>query len=381
MGIYAPQVSCFRIVRFVSDVFIHSHGCIRLNFKHEYFIHIGFPKTGTTYLQEKIFPNINGISYLGKRNPPLRKRSIKKKVLDKVFPAYKYLRESNIEPMFDYNREQVSLIREYQSPCWLRDFYAIPPFLWDSQEIIKNLEFVLKNNAASKFICSDEGLCGDPIHSPYNQYFVPERLKGVFPDGKIIITVREQVSSILSHYRMYLANGGPYKLQTMLQSDEQLGKYPHHSIYMPYFLYDNIVSEYKRLFGESNVLVLLFEEMIFDSCNYFNRITNYLDVDPFDVTDKRPINEGSNINSILKWKRLANSIMSTRSNPDQIIPEIPTGLLSLANKFKSKSISGVFDPDIEGLIDGYFRISNNKLFDMLGYSDIGEIILNRWGMS
>ena len=30
------------------------------------FIHIGFPKTASTFLQKNIFPNIEGINYLGK---------------------------------------------------------------------------------------------------------------------------------------------------------------------------------------------------------------------------------------------------------------------------------------------------------------------------
>ena len=34
--------------------------------KKKIFIHIGFPKTGTTYLQNNIFPNIKDAIYLGK---------------------------------------------------------------------------------------------------------------------------------------------------------------------------------------------------------------------------------------------------------------------------------------------------------------------------
>ena len=30
------------------------------------FIHLGFPKTASTYLQQEVFPNIDGMSYLGK---------------------------------------------------------------------------------------------------------------------------------------------------------------------------------------------------------------------------------------------------------------------------------------------------------------------------
>lgn len=28
--------------------------------------HIGYPRTGTTYLQEKVFPKINNINFIGK---------------------------------------------------------------------------------------------------------------------------------------------------------------------------------------------------------------------------------------------------------------------------------------------------------------------------
>jgi len=42
-----------------------------------FYIHIGYPKTGTTYLQNIIFPNIDNLYYLGKpfykKNKNLRK--------------------------------------------------------------------------------------------------------------------------------------------------------------------------------------------------------------------------------------------------------------------------------------------------------------------
>jgi hypothetical protein len=58
-------------------------------------------------------------------------------------------------------------------------------------------------------VLSNEALCGQPISGgrfTYGKYVV-ERLHETFPNARILIVVREQRTSLLSHYREYIANG------------------------------------------------------------------------------------------------------------------------------------------------------------------------------
>ena len=109
-------------------------------------------------------------------------------------------------------------------------------------------------------VLSNEALCGQPINGgrfTYGKYVV-ERLHEVFPDARILVVVREQRASLLSHYREYIANGSYGDLARFIGGPELPPGFAP-DCPLDHFEYDALVGHTQALFGTENVLVLPFE--------------------------------------------------------------------------------------------------------------------------
>ena len=109
-------------------------------------------------------------------------------------------------------------------------------------------------------VLSNEALCGQPINGgrfTYGKYVV-ERLHEAFPDARILILVREQRASLLSHYREYIANGSYGDIARFIGGPELPPGFAP-DCPLDHFEYDALVGHTQALFGTENVLVLPFE--------------------------------------------------------------------------------------------------------------------------
>ena len=185
-------------------------------------IHIGFHKTGTTWLQNKLF-------YSG----------------NKYFEI---------------------LSRKDKGPCTLGEkFYKddngflLSSFNFNEKDINKEINEILKNALPikdKKYVLSHERLSGNPHVSGFDSKIIADRLHLIFPKGKIFLMVREQSSFIISSYFQYLFAGGTNSLKEYLNENydgRKPGFSPNH------IAYNNLINYYIKLFGKSNVLVLPFE--------------------------------------------------------------------------------------------------------------------------
>jgi len=191
-------------------------------------IHIGFHKTGTTYLQRNVFTGENG----------------------------------------------------YSSPWSVSSGEAIEYFIltherkYKSKVVRDQFTRACDDGSMSNRIpvISHEDLSGYPIYGRYYGHQVASRIKITFPDAKILICIREQKSMIRSLYGQYINQGGEWPLSTFL-GDE----YDHLSGYRPIFQlehleYDLIVKHYQELFGVENVLVLPYELLKENSAEFEKKI-------------------------------------------------------------------------------------------------------------
>ncbi len=127
------------------------------------FIHVGLPKTATTFLQEKIFPRLSNITLISR---PYTQQS---KALNQL---------------------------QYADDCY-----------YDSEEIKKEIGKI----AASKILISDEIFCG--IKFTINRSLIVRRLKEVFPQAEIIIFLRGQQSLLMSSYNQAVKMGYTGKIE------------------------------------------------------------------------------------------------------------------------------------------------------------------------
>src|SRR5258706_14314689 len=111
---------------------------------YDLYIHVGYPKTGTTFLQNEIFPKLQEVNYI-------------KSLL--------------IRP------ETSRIIRQDE-------------FSFDYDQIQNNLE---RHFVKGKNVLSNEGLIGDFfLCKLVNNKLIADRLKRLFPNAKIIISLRNQ---------------------------------------------------------------------------------------------------------------------------------------------------------------------------------------------
>lgn len=106
-------------------------------------------------------------------------------------------------------------------------------------------------------VITSEALCGGDTSGGYQSKELADRLHAVFPDGKVLIIIREQRSMILSSYSMYLRGGGLLRLKDYLD----LPRFPHAIPFfsLEFFEYDHLIAYYQNLFGPERVLVLPYE--------------------------------------------------------------------------------------------------------------------------
>lgn len=180
-------------------------------------LHIGYPKTGSSWLQSFLFGNSDaGFAFLFGNNLTMRKAIIKLLVLPKPLVFDLEVCSEHFQPM------RLDLINKGLIP-----------------------------------VLSHERLAGTPHSGGYDSKELASRLAGIFPEGKVLIIIRNQKSMIVSAYKQYVRNGGVCSLRRYLQPPYLDGRIPLFDF--DYFEYHRLIRHYLNLFGSSNVLVLPYE--------------------------------------------------------------------------------------------------------------------------
>ena len=190
--------------------------------KKQIVLHVGLPKTATTFLQLKVFPNIKNIFYTGNPN-------------SEIFQTpFKHLRNIN------------------QTGFSLSVKTKIHEFINDLKQ--------------DKTLYSCEGMSGtwrfDYSNNPKNT----EYLKEIFPEAKIFFVVRRQSDWLESIYRQVVGR----EIQSVFKKTELLNiddffNFKRNAFYRGKYMgvhnYDwfKWTQNYINKFGEKNVLVLPYE--------------------------------------------------------------------------------------------------------------------------
>src|SRR5262245_3230844 len=103
-------------------------------------------------------------------------------------------------------------------------------------------------------VVTNERLSGSVLSGGSDTKEIADRLHAIFHDARILICVREQADMIRSSYNNYLNAGGSCSIEKFLEPPRRPFRLPHFDY--EYFAYDALVSYYRRLFGENRVLVL-----------------------------------------------------------------------------------------------------------------------------
>ena len=181
-------------------------------------IHIGYPKTASSWFQRNFFPFVQNVSHV-------TKSEINEKI---IYPN-----------SLDFDPEHT---KEY-----------------------------FGNKYDKRLVISHENLVGPVSCGGVNAYFTKEmamRLNSLFPDSEIIIFIRNQPDMISSAYIQEVRAGGTYSINNFL----------FHKVYkffnniflfsFEYLEYHKVIKLYRKLFGENKVHVFLFEEFEKNNGNF-----------------------------------------------------------------------------------------------------------------
>ncbi|GAB4247520.1 MAG: hypothetical protein Tsb0034_26760 [Ekhidna sp.] len=232
-------------------------------------IHIGFPKTGTTFLQKNVFPNLKGIAYHDY------------KVADELFYETIYLDDLDYDA--DYNRERIAS------------------------------SFSNDENTLFSF----ESLAGAPyIYKGVNRSLIPSRLRKI-GFNKVIISMRNQCDMLDSLYRQYVVQGGVMKFKDFVDLDEKW-KLSIRPFYLGYLEYDKLVEKYVSVFGRENVLLLQQEDLRNNQEDLVAKLVAFTGAKKLMKNKKGPSHE-SLTNLSIHLLRFCNHFIFTSQKPNNLI--------------------------------------------------------------
>jgi hypothetical protein len=320
-------------------------------------IHLGFPKTGTTLLQKRIFPFNPDYLYLGKHSSDEVSDSdpadrwlltLRKDLISKQRPYFE---------QFEFNKlvaEQFGKEYEHHNKIFLSD-----------ESIIGR--------------CINPGRYGliTRIGSPYA---VLEKLKLLtgndqFASVKLIFVIRNQADFLESffaeeypNFKDYLNVKDPNDYVDSIMSDsgyEEADALLHLSAFIQYA---------DALFGNENILVLPYEKMVDEPERFFSDISSFMGIrnwNNIDMLHTHRENDRTVVKSNMKGKvAKSKSLVKTLSAlKNTLFGNIPTGLgskLHFLDQLKPKRIVFLDKDHRKRVIDRYSD-DNKQLAKRVNY--------------
>jgi hypothetical protein len=197
-------------------------------------VHIGFHKTGSSWLQRELLPKVRGASVVPRR----------------------IVRESLLVPT----------ARAF-------DAKGVRARLFESQD--------------GRVIVSEEELSGNlhtgGLHGAFSDE-IAARLHAVAPEARIVVFLRSQPAMLAAAYRQYLKSGGTHRIEGFLAPSRAPHKRP--GFELDFLAYDGALERYEALFGRDRVHVFAYERLARDPGNLLRAVHDELglDFEPADVS-------------------------------------------------------------------------------------------------
>ncbi|MFC2112203.1 hypothetical protein ACFLTA_02960 [Bacteroidota bacterium] len=281
-------------------------------------IHIGYPKTGTTWFQQRFYPNVKDARFIPRID-----------ILDQIIRPY----------AIDFDTTQ-----------------AVQYFHTDGRPRI--------------LIC-EERLMVSVRSGGFNGFVMKElgnRLKTIFPEARIIIFIRNQVDMIASAYGQYIKEGGRSGIDDYLYHPKA-GFYPGLSLFsFQYLEYDRILSFYQGIFGD-NLFIFPYERFSSDRITFLTDFTRTFQLDiNLESLDFSRVNERYHSTSYMRFRNYLR--IPRKINMSLITRGWMTHKILFSKKQSSESILGKKNTEF---INHYYRKSNQRLLDIFDMKEIREL--------
>jgi hypothetical protein len=238
-------------------------------------LHIGYHKTGTTFLQKSVFPNNSEIFYLG--------RSWISNKLERYFFDFSFINDSDFDAKI------------------MNDRFS---------EIVDEIVRLQKIDIAQKkvLLISHESLHSGSDYFGLRIQEQADRLKQVFPNAKIIIGVRNQLKMIESNYTNYIHHGGKLSFNNFFNQS----KLYNNGLRLK-LRYDHLISLYFNYFKKENVHVMVFEDVFSNNKIKLTELNAFLNIETRVKYNQAGINKKLSKSSI-NFLRLLNKVLAKDFN-------------------------------------------------------------------
>lgn len=290
-------------------------------------LHIGLHKTGTTYLQNVVWPQVRGVQYLTR-------------------------------PFTQFNHA-----------------FNMLQYADDALYEIQDVRAVLDSFSADRFLISDESLSGKPLlFGSVNRSLIAQRLQRLFPGATIILFIRDQKDIILSHYNSYVKEPtGTKNLRDLIWKPGRDYVYEsgvrEHELYDPTYLYFNtndfflhvdsflysrLIALYKGLFDR--VEVFLFEDMVRRPAALHERLS--------DIVGQRLARDEDRWNRSYSRNELAIRRSLNRLRPLIDSDLLVKGLSRILGAVLPNGSKETWRREVEEIVGEYYREDNKRLKEM-----------------
>jgi hypothetical protein len=297
-------------------------------------VHIGYHKTGSTWLQHRLF-----------RTPPFA-RPLRWKV-------------------------------------FVRDFIGSNPLLFDAQALQEKYSAAVAATLAEGAIpvLSAERLSGSPHSGGHDARAIADRLAEVVPGARILIVIRRQHEMLVSSYKQYVRIGGPMSCRQYATPPlEGRQRVP---LFQPAFLeYDLLVAYYQRLFSRGAVLVLPYEQLLEEPEEFCAAIGRHVGADVSSASSGERLNASSSALAV-GLRRHANRVLVRDAvNPTAVVEnrKVAAALARLSTRAAELAPAALqaraerkLDLTVSSIVRGRYAESNARTAAITGLD------LSRWG--
>lgn len=153
--------------------------------------------------------------------------------------------------------------------------HILSPWQGLSQSTFEESSYLINLNDGMPVI-SHERFLGYPFASGLDAVALRERIFDFCPSAKILIVIRNQYDLILSTYIQYIRRGGNLSLKNALTT-----KYDNRIAFFSkaYYYYHLAINGYIDRFGKKNVLVLPYELLKENQNNFLTLIYDFCEID------------------------------------------------------------------------------------------------------
>jgi len=215
-------------------------------------LHIGYHKTGTTFFQKKVFSTFDNVLYIG--------RSWVHKDLNSLFYDLSFTNA------LDFDSNQIR-----------KRFYKIV------EDIV--LKYDVDISSKKMILISHESLHSGSDYFGSKIKDQAHRIHQTFPKAKIIISIRNQIKMIESHYTNFIHHGGKQRFKYFYNESFAFTNLKSK------LNYNEVVSCYLKIFGKASVHVLVFEHVFLDPVINLNDIIQFLDLNTIEVKKQKAVNK------------------------------------------------------------------------------------------